>query len=142
MSKEKEYSISAESARAQLDVFMDYYGLSVEDIEIEDGVEAVNTLVNGLVRAIQAGNLEILDDENGFKVRQKLVRPPEGLVELVYEDKIAAAKIAMDSAGKKIQLRVYTFLAALTGADVGQLIKLKGQDVTTLNRISVLFSMV
>ena len=138
----KETLISEESARAQLDTFLDYYGLSVKDIEIEDGVEAVNTLINGLVRAIQAGKLEITEDENGFRVRQVLVRPLEGLTELVYQDKIAQAKIAMDSAGKKVQLRVYTFLEALTGAEVGQLIKLKGQDVTTLNRISVLFSMV
>lgn len=138
----KDNVISEESARAQFNIFMEYYGLSIEDIEIEDGVEAVNTLVNGLIRAIQAGNLEVMEDENGFRVRQVLVRPLEGLTELVYQDKIAAAKIAMDSAGKKIQLRVYTFLAALTGADVGQLTKLKGQDVTTLNRISVLFSMV
>ena len=138
----KENSISEESARAQLNTFLDYYGLSVADIEIEDGVEAVNTLMNGLVRAIQAGKLEITDDANGFRVRQVLICPVDELTELVYQDKIAQAKIAMDSAGKKIQLRVYTFLAALTGADVGQLIKLKGADVTTLNRISVLFSMV
>lgn len=138
----KENKISEESARSQLNVFMDYYGLSVADIEIEDGVEAVNTLINGLVRAIREGNLDITDDEKGFRVRQVLVKPLEGLTELVYQDKIANAKIAMDSAGKKVQLRVYTFLAALTGADVGQITQLKGRDVTTLNRISVLFSMV
>lgn len=139
----KENLISKESARAQLDTFLDYYGLSVEDIEIEDGVEAVNTLMNGLVRAIQAGNLEITEDKDqGFRVRQVLVRPLDERTELVYQDKIAAAKIAMDSAGKKVQLRIYSFLSALTGADVGELTRLKGEDVTTLNRISVLFSMV
>jgi len=134
--------ISEESARAQFDVFMDYYGLSVADIEIEDGVEAVNTLINGLVRVIQAGKLEIIEDEQGFRVRQVLVRPLDGLTELVYQDKVASAKIAMDNAGKKVQLRVYNFIASITGTEVRQLMNLKGQDVTTLNRIAVLFSMV
>ena len=70
--------VSEEVAKDQLDLLLNYYDIDKNDIEIEQGPEALQTLMNGLVRAIQKGRLEIsLDGEAKLLVTQRLVFPPE-----------------------------------------------------------------
>ena len=87
--------LSQESAELQIQELLDYFLIDKADIEIEDGEAAVQTMFNTLTRAIRRGLLEI-DVTDGLKVTQHLSNPIESGPELVYQDKVAIARIAMD----------------------------------------------
>ena len=134
--------ISAESAELQIESWLDYFGLSFEDIEIDEGKEAAQTLMNTLVRAIQRGELEI-NTADEMIVTQHLKFKTEQTESITYTDKVSRARIAMDkSPAKHAQGRMYSFMAAMSGVPVSELIKLKGADATIFNRVATVFSMV
>lgn len=134
--------ISAESAEAQIESWLDYFGLSFDDIVIEDGKEAAQTLMNTLVRAIQRGELEI-NTADALQVTQHLKFKTEQTEAITYTDKVSRARIAMDkSPAKHAQGRMYSFMAAMSGVPVSELMKLKGADATIFNRVATVFSMV
>lgn len=59
---EEKYKLSEESAREQMQGFMDSYDIDPADLAIENGPEWVATVVNRLVRAIRSGKLEVKSD--------------------------------------------------------------------------------
>lgn len=138
----KPQRISPESAQLQIEAWLDYFGLSFDDIVIEDGKEAAQTLMNTLVRAIQRGELEV-NTESDLAVTQHLKFKTEQTEKITYTDKVSRARIAMDkSPAKHAQGRMYSFMAAMSGVPVSELMKLKGADSTIFNRVATVFSMV
>jgi hypothetical protein len=136
-----EYKISADSAREQINSWLDYYGLDFADIVIEDGKEAAETLMNTLVRAIQRGELEI-SIEGDLEIIQHLRFPVEGVGDkITYLDKTGNAKIAMGKE-KNDQIRMLCFMGALCGIEAKHLKKMKGSDATIRTRLATVFSMV
>lgn len=134
--------ISEESAHEQIQTFLEYYGIEKKDIEIEDGVEAVQTMFNTLARAIRRGVLEIIDNGE-LEVIHHLARPIGDTTKIVYLDRVGRAKIAMDSvSSKKIQSRQNQFMATMGDVPESVLIKLKGFDSTVCSRLATVFSMV
>ena len=132
--------ISPEVAERQINDWLEYYGLDFNDIVIEDGKEAAQTLMNTLVRAIQRGELEI-NTEDGLNVIHRLKYPTANSEVITYQDKVAKARIAMGD-GKNAQTRMYNFMGALAGLPASDLMKLKGPDATIFSRVSTVFSMV
>jgi hypothetical protein len=134
--------ISEESARLQIENWLEYYGLNFSDIEIEDGEAAAKTLMNTLVRAIQKGQLEVAAEDE-LKVVHRLTRKIGEIDVITYEDKVSRARIAMDKVpAKHTQQRQYSFMSALCGLPASELSKLKAVDAAIFTRISLVFSMV
>ena len=136
--------ISEDSAIEQLDILMEFYDIDKNDIEIEEGVEAVQTLMNGLVRAIRKGRLEIkLDSDQKLIVTQHLKHPPGDIADVDYSVVGQKARLAMDRVkSTKEQERMCAFMGSLSGLGVQGVSGLVGADMGTMNRLATLFSMV
>ena len=133
--------ISEDSAKAQVAAFLDCCGVAVKDIELEDGVDAVNTMLNGLIRAICDGRLSI-DTDPELDIRFTLERPIGDVSELHIVDRVAKGKIAMDKEGKNLELRKTAFMAVMADTNAGVLIQLRVKDLAIVNRLSTIFSLV
>jgi hypothetical protein len=142
--KKGSFKISEESAKEQFDVFLRFYDLSFEDIEIEDGESVALTMRNYIVRSIRRGRLEILDDGADLKVVHHLDRPTENSQSITYSDKVAEAKIAQRQiTGKKEdQARQDAFMAVLGDVPATEFMKLRGADYALYGRLAVIFSLV
>ena len=140
----KRKPISEESASKQLAVLMEYYDIDKNDIEIEEGPEAVQTLINGLVRAIRKGRLEItVDSDNKLIVTQHLQHPPGDIIDINYNIVGQTARLAMDRVkSTKEQERMCAFMGSLSGLGGAGIGKLVAADMGTMNRLATLFSMV
>ena len=136
--------ISEEAAKDQLGVLLDYYDIDKNDIEIEQGPEALQTLMNGLVRAIRKGRLEIsVGGENKLIVVQHLKFPPGDVTEIPYGIVGQKAKMAMDRVkASKEQERKCAFMSSLAGLAPGGVDKFVAVDMGTMDRLATLFSMV
>ena len=139
--------ISVESAQAQIDSFLEYYGIDKADMELEDGAEAVQTMLNTLNRAIQKGVLEVTDTDDDLVVIHRFARPVKlqsgDVTEITYRDKVGKAKIAMDAvSGKKNQSRMNHFMATMGDTTESVIINLKGFDAMVYSRLATVFSMV
>jgi hypothetical protein len=139
--------ISKEAASAQIDNWLDYYGLDFNDIVKEEGKEAAETLMNTLTRAIMRGELEIVT-EGEFQITHNLKFPivknkesGDTIEQIIFKDKVGKARIAMGDS-RNIHLQMYNFMGALSGIPGNMFSQLKGADSTVFTRISMVFSMV
>lgn len=137
-----DYKVSEEVAGEQFGSLLEYYDIDFNDIEIEDGAEAAKTMKNTLIRAIRRGALEVAT-ENELVVTQHLTHPIGEKSVLVFTDKVAKARIAMDQESpKRDNARMRAFMAALADFPAAQLMNLKGSDLAVFNRLAVIFGMV
>lgn len=144
MTDNEKILISEESASEQLTVLMDYYDIDKNDIEIEEGPEAVQTLMNGLARAVRKGRLEIKVDSDGkLAVTQHLKHPPGDIDIINYNIVGQKARLAMDRVkSTKEQERMCAFMGSLSGLGATGIGSLVAADMGTMNRLATLFSMV
>ena len=145
--KAKKNPISKEVATEQIDSFLDYYGIVKTDMELEDGADAVQTMINTLTRAIQEGVLSISEEGGELAIIHKFGRPVKlqsgDVTEITYRDKVGKAKIAMDAvSGKKNQSRMNHFMATMGDTTESVIINLKGFDAMVYSRLATVFSMV
>lgn len=137
-----EAKISEEVAEEQFDSFLDYFDIDFNDIEIEDGEATAKTIKTALVRAIRRGAL-VISVGGDFSIKQILTHPIDDIQEIIYTDKFAKARLAMDhESPKKSQARMLAFMAALSGTPASKLIKMKGKDLMVYGRLTAIFSMV
>ena len=136
--------ISEESAADQLALLMEFYDIDKNDIEIEEGPEAVQTLMNGLARAIRKGRLEVTVDTDGkLVVTQHLKHPPGDIDIINYNIVGQKARLAMDRVkSSKEQERMCAFMGSLSGLGSTGIGSLVAADMGTMNRLATLFSMV
>lgn len=138
-----EFVCSEEIAKDNLDELLDYYDINKDDIEIEEGPEAMQTLLNGLVRAIRKGRLKIEINEGDLTVVQSLKFPPGDISEITYGVVNQKARMEMDKIkDNKAQERMLAFMASLSGCTSKVLVGFKGVDMGTMNRLATVFSMV
>lgn len=138
-----DYKLSQEAATDQLDLLLDYYDIDKDDIEIEEGPEAMQTLLNGLVRAIRKGRLEIKEEGRDLIVHQHLKFPPGEITILEYGVVGQKARMAMDKIkDSRAQERMCAFMSSLAGLPPSALVKLNGVDMGTMTRLATVFSMV
>lgn len=140
----KDMVVSDEVATDQLALLLDYYDIDKNDIEIEQGPEALQTLMNGLKRAIRGGRLEISrDDEGKLTVTQKLEFPPGDIKEISYGIVGGKAKMAMDRIKESNgQERMCAFMGSLSGIGGKGMSGLIATDMGTMSRLAAVFSMV
>ena len=138
-----ESKVSLEVAKDQMQEFLDYYDIDQDDIVVEQGPEAVKTIMNRLIRAIRSGNLEIRINDGSLSVIQRLRNPPGDILEITYKEIGGEAKRAMDAVPEtKPALRMQTFMGYLSGLNADAIKKLKGADYSIVERLAILFMVV
>lgn len=141
MTDVKKVKISKEAAADQMKIFLDYYDIDQKDIVIEQGPEAIETILNRLIRAISTGNIEIQD--NGAKVIQHLKFPIGEISTITYGELSAINKLAMDSvSNNKQNAKVLALMGSLAGVPGSALMNLKGVDLSIMERLFTLFMVV
>lgn len=130
--------LSEESAREQMQKLLDSYDIDGNDLEIENGPEWVATVINRLVRAIRAGNVEVLD--NG-EVRHNLVAPPGELTTITYRRMNGLAMKARDKAKENFQ-KDCAFMGSLGNVPESAMAKLDAVDISIFQRLAQLFMVV
>jgi hypothetical protein len=135
-------TLSKGPAKAQIDAWLDFYGLDFSDIEVDQGEAAAQTFVNTLVRAIMRGELEI-NVAGTVTVTQHLVIPVGNITDISYVgQKITLSRIAMEKGGGDDQTRTMQFMATMSGVEIKDLTALDGADLTVMRRVSTIFGMV
>ena len=144
----KKVTISEESARAQLDVFFDYYEIDAENVGGgENAQDAFDSTVDRLVDAIKKGRVEIEEAEGGLVVRQTCknraktgTQDASSAAVIEYKEISGAAKDAMkhkkesDNYGK-----IHAMLGYLSGLGENAIKGLRGVDMSISECIGVLF---
>lgn len=133
--------VSEESSEKQVDLILAYYDLSPEDIAIEQGPEAMQTIMNGLVKAVMHGRLEISLENGRLSVMQHLKQTSEKatITKLTYGVVNGEAMTATEKVKGEHSKR-HAFAAALTKTPEAQIRQLKGADFGTMRRLVDLFS--
>ena len=129
--------ISRAVAEEQLDLFLDYYDLEIEDFANEAMKEQFETSCNKLVKAITKGRLEIKEDEESNLCVTQILRNEEHMEYAVVSGK---HKIAMK--GKKETDgygRIYTLLGSITSLGETAISKLKGVDLSIAECLGFLY---
>lgn len=125
-----DFILSEESAAEQLELFMDYYDVDMNDIPTAQR-DAVDIACRKVSKAIRRGKIEIRNTD-GLQVVQMVKE-----TELVYGELTGRAKIAM---GDKTDYgKIYALLGSLSGAGETAIQKLKGADLSIAECIGMLF---
>lgn len=150
MSKE---ILGKDLAKAQLDLFFDWYGIYTEEIEnsLGDSSAAFALVLKTLTRAIQQGYIEIredtVDSEPTLIVVQKFKLPVKhgksSVTEITYGEVTGRTHIAIRP-GKNVsdEARMYDFLSILCKKDTGFFCGIRAQDIRITRALGFLFLMV
>ena len=135
--KEK-YKMSEETARGQMQDFMDSYDIDQNDLVVDQGPEAVETILNRLIRAIRTGQLEILSDG---RARLNLKVPFGDGKALTFERLDGTAKRA--HAGIKNTFDAHMAqMGSLCNLPPSKLSTFDPVDLSVVERLSTLFTVV
>lgn len=138
-----EQKISIESAKKQMDLFLDYYDMDQNDIAVDQGPEAIETILNRLIRAISVGLLEVQLSEGNLKVTQYLKFPMGEITKIDYSEFGQKAKYAADGiSNNKPTQKMHALMASLAGVSSDAFIKLKAVDSSIMERLATLFMVV
>lgn len=133
------YKISEDSARAQMDALMESYDIDANDIVVENGPEAMDTIINRLVRAIRTGKVEIHDDGS---VSHTLMAPQGDLKVLAYQRLNGIAMKERDKAKGGNFHKDCAFMGSLCNYPAGKMAALDPIDISIFQRLAALFMVV
>ena len=140
MTDTKPKAISEESARAELNKFLEYYGLDIDEVILESDEQSEQRnrkrTIGRIIKAIREERLQVIDEGGVIKLSQKLKNKSE----LVYGELSGRAKVAMKNCGETdYHGRMYALCGALTGIGDAGVHKIKGQDLSLLECIGNIF---
>jgi hypothetical protein len=135
---ENKQVLAAETARLQMDGLMKSYDIDQSDIVIDQGEAAVETVINRLVRAIQNGDIEVLD---GGSVRQNLRKPKGDVKQIVYKRLNGNAIKARDKAPDGL-LADCAMMGSLGSIPEHAMASLDAVDLSIMQRLARLFTVV
>lgn len=136
--KKSKYKLSAEVAKAQVDVLLDYYDFETEDLP-EAQKSVLDACIARLVKAIRLGRLQITDSESGIKVVQTLKKALDGNGVIEYSELSGKAKIAMGAGGDNDYQKIYCLLGSLSGIGTTGISMLKGADLSVAESLGFVF---
>jgi hypothetical protein len=143
-----ELTISEESAKAQIDLLIDYYDIDMNDFEGLEETEKAEVVMVGILkkleRAIRRGRLEITDTDGEPIIRQLLrSKYGSGKTEIVYKPVTGQAKVAMGRKKENDQTgRIYALLGSLSGDGESTFLGLKGADLVLAENLGLVFLLV
>lgn len=133
-------SISAEVARQQLSIMLDYYEIDGESFLDENQSNIFSQTCERLKKAIMKGRLSITS-KDGIEVKQHLKNSYAGEVKILDYAEIAGKH--KTSMGKHKDTdhygRMYALLGSLTGMGDAAIRSLKGPDLSTAECLGFLF---
>lgn len=135
---EEKYKMSEETARGQMQDFMDSYDIDQNDLVVDQGPESVETILNRLIRSIRTGQLEILSDG---RARLNLVVEFGDTKALTFERLTGTAQreFAKD---KNTFSSHMAQMGSLCNLPPSKLATLDPRDLSIVQRLSTLFTVV
>lgn len=145
----REYKLSAENAKEQLDLFFDWYNLDLEEAAKEQGKEVDSDEAKAelykpfypVIRAIRQGAIEfkVESSKEGetLVAIQRLFRPIGPITELKYGE-VTARACSLVKTGNSASEK-YQFLGILCGEGKPVIDKVRGPDVQVLDMLGSLF---
>ncbi len=135
---EEKYKMSEETARGQMQDFMDSYDIDQNDLVVDQGPESVETILNRLIRAIRTGQLEILSDG---RARLNLVVEFGDVKALTFERLTGTAQ--REYAKDKNTFSAHMAqMGSLCNLPPSKLATLDPRDLSIVQRLSTLFTVV
>lgn len=131
MSK-KEFLLTEDDARVQIDAFLDFYDFDPEDISESKTRSNVEQSIKSLVKQIRRGRVEL--SENGTAVQTL-----ESGQTLSYKSLGGENKSAMKGDPEDFYGRLYSLIGSLTGVGQTAIKKLVGIDLSIAESIGVVF---
>lgn len=130
----KEFILSHDAARDQIDIFLDYYDIDLDDLP-EKQAEAVEASVTRIIKGIRRGKVEI-KEEDSLTITQHLRNDKT----IIYGEISGRSKIAMGGKRENDHHgRMYALCGSLTGLGEAGILKLKGADLGLCECIGALF---
>jgi len=137
----KGYILSKEAAEEQLDLFLDYYGIDLEDEDDKDVLRANRSTKKKIIRAIRKGLIEVKELDDTIEVHQKLVKTyPRLESPIKYFEPTGRSKIGMkDSENTDVFGKIYALLAGMSKEGKEKFLNLKGVDLSVAESLGLLF---
>lgn len=132
--------ISEDSARAQLDLFLDFYEISLEDIKNTEAKMGMENTIEKIAKTIRKGRLEITEEGDNLKVVQTLKRPPGETKTIEYSIVAGRHKITMKDKGKDDHYgRLYAMMGGISGLGEKAIVSLDGVDMSLVECLGALY---
>lgn len=126
--------ISHEVAEKQLQGFLDYYEVDISHIELEAQRSAVRGACDKLIRAIEAGRLELDSDAGTAVIHRK-----NGAA-LTCRELNGKAKVEMSRRPETdMHGRIYALIGSLSGIGFNGIQEMKGRDLVMVENLGILF---
>lgn len=127
-----DYVLGEEAAADQLQLFMDYYEVELDDTQASQA-DAVKVAKAKVLKAVRLGRVEFREND-GFEIMQKV---NGGKTEVIYKELTGKAKMAMGD--KSDYGKIYALLGSLAGIGETAIQKFRGADLSTAECIGMLF---
>jgi hypothetical protein len=135
--------ISEEMAQEQIDLFLEFYEIDLDDLDNEDLKDALSISIKKVFKAIRKGRLEIIEVEDSVHVKQILKKKkPEKLPsnEVIYKELEGVAKVNMKSRDPEDQYgKIYALLGSLSGLGTPIITQFKSTDLSIAECLGALF---
>ena len=132
----KEYKISLQVAKENLQSMLDYYEIDIDEIDEKDVKKAIKSGYNRIIKALRLGRLEI-KIENGITITQTL---RNGTEKLTYREIDGKAKTAMAPKEEKDWYgKSYALMGSLSDMGETAITSLKGVDLSLAEVLGMIF---
>ena len=132
----KEYKLSKQAAKNELEKMLGYYEIDIDEIEDKELKKAILQGYARLIKAVRLGRLEIKLEE-GIRIIQTL---RDGSEKITYREIDGVAKTEM--AGKNADDyygKAYALMGSLSGLGEGAIKKLKSVDLSLTEVLGLIF---
>lgn len=128
--------ISIENAEVEVKKILDYY-----DIEVEEGDTLLARMVQGLVKAVSKGLVEVAVDGDGIVIQQHLVRPVGTLKTIKYNEITGACKRATGRIKEEgdVYGKIYALLAAMAHESSSVFDRMRAPDISIAEKLGMIF---
>jgi hypothetical protein len=136
----KKNIISEENARAQVQTFLDYYEINLEDVKNTEAKNGLDSTIDKVVKQIMLGKIEIREEADTIIVNQHLKKPMGEIKIIEYAELGGKHKVAMkDKGANDFYGRLYAMLGSISGLGETAIVGLKGTDLSACEALGVLY---
>jgi plasmid stabilization system protein ParE len=133
--QEEKYTLSQETAQAELKKMFDYYEIDIDGIETPELKKAIQAGYDRLIKAVRLGRLEV-KAENGIQVIQTLKSGDK----ITYREIDGVAKTEMAGKDEKDYYgKSYALMGSLSGLGETAIKKLRGVDLSLCEVLGLIF---
>lgn len=140
--KKNDLVISQEAAEEQLNLFLNYYDIDLEDTGNDKDLARANRSVkNKIIRAVRKGLVEFKEEDDTLNVYQNLTKPLQGVTSPIkYKEPTGHSKIAMKESENTDQYgKMYNLLGGMSGEGKKPFLQMKGKDLSIAESLALLF---